>query len=120
MSDDIFERERRAYALIKRSIEEMLAEGYEVRWFDSVPHMELEMLLVGPPKEGERPDVRKLVMPYQFLQLICGGDLAVESEMNWHLKQVRESSRRLHAFLHETMLKKLEVPHGGNDGSQRH
>jgi hypothetical protein len=61
-----------------------------------------------------------MVMPYQFLQLICGGDKAVETEMNWHLNQVKESSRRLHAFLHEVMLRKLEIKHGSTDHGQRH
>jgi hypothetical protein len=115
-SDDVFERERRAYEIIGRSVREMLEGGYEVRIFDSSIRSELELYFVGPPRGNERPDIRKLVLPFEFVSLLIDGDKGMEAEFNWHANQVKESSRRMHAFLHEMIIRKFDGGKGDNRG----
>lgn len=115
-SKDTFDKERRAYELISKSVKEMLASGYEVRIFENQLQGQLELLFVGPPHPSERPDIRNLKLPLEFVCLLADGDKQLEAELNWHLNQVRESSRRLHAFLHEMIIRKFDGGKGDNRG----
>jgi hypothetical protein len=114
--NDVFERERRAYELIGRSIREMLASGFEIRTFDNILEGKLEMLFVGPPQGNERPEIRKLALPYEFLSLLADGDKADQAQLNWHANQVKEASRRLQSFLHEMIIRKFDGGKGDNRG----
>lgn len=107
LDDAAFEREKRAYELIRDDIERMLESGYEVRFFDNPPRAEIEMLLVGPASPGERPDVRKLRIPYTLAVLLARGDAEAERELQWHAGRVTEASKDLLSFLTELIGKRV-------------
>ena len=121
LDDEMFKRECQAFEVIARRVREMLAEGYEVRFFDNVPKLEFDILFVGPPEEkGARSDIQKMVMPYEFMHFLVQDDPETMGEMRRRVTAVNQACHELYSFMMLMVTKKLEVEKYGrrHDGKE--
>jgi hypothetical protein len=122
-SKELFDREVKAFDLVKKAVDQMLMAGYEPRIFDNVQLLEMDVMFVGPARRGERSDIRNLKLPYAYLELL----LHDEPEMSERLRVLMEARTKIggeiYALLKEAITKNLkksmEGANGGNGGDQK-
>lgn len=115
--EEDFERERRAFHAVLDAVQDLMLKGYEVRMYDNAPISEMEALFVGPAVDGQRSDVRKLRIPFEYLSLILANDPQAAHTYNVLMTQIAALQRQLYALLQDALLKNLEDIGHGRDSS---
>jgi len=119
MSERDFEREKRAFLLIKQGVRDMLEAGYEARMLDDLQMGDFKVMFVGPAEPGQKPDVRVLNIPRQYLEVLLpfGSQEFLRFHALW--AEAERVNKAMYAVLSAAITKGLEdLKNGGYDGGK--